>query len=467
MNFVINAFDWATDNALSKGAAAVEEHLLVALSALMLIAAPVTLFLLTVVKMRASYGRYTEESMFGNYAIDARLGWFLQEVPSFLIPVWALFRSYALTDRWFGVTCALLFIAHYFQRSFIYAALIRGGKKAIPFHLFAMGVLFTTWNGYIQGHYHVLYAHFPTSPLSGLMRWIGFVLFFAGAAVNIHSDHILRNLRSGPTDHSYKIPKGGMFDYVSGANFFGEIVEWFGYSLYCQTLPSVAFALFTISNTLPRALEHHRWYLKKFEDYPQDRKALLIDASFDSCMSAKETSRLVKQLCRIWGLQKKFHGLHTTISAPSAALLAECRRKVVGFDRFGWEVVAESAEQLVAAGRSLVFLSPDAANPPLEALRSDRTYVIGGLVDETGAGSRTSERAAALNCPVFRLPIQEFSRKQPTGTFNLMLSVNHVVEILCLFAERSDWRRALAAVVPKRTGHLFSADDVNEDGTED
>lgn len=77
-------------------------------------------------------------------------------------------------------------------------------------------------------------------------------------SINIHSDHILRSLRS-PGETGYKIPRGGMFEYVSGANFFGEIVEWIGYALFAQTLTAWAFAAFTAANTIPRAVEHHKF----------------------------------------------------------------------------------------------------------------------------------------------------------------------------------------------------------------
>ena len=56
---------------------------------------------------------------------------------------------------------------------------------------------------------------------------------------------------------------GGMFTYVSGANFFGEIVEWSGFALACWSLPSLAFATFTALNIGPRAIQHHR-YLMNF-----------------------------------------------------------------------------------------------------------------------------------------------------------------------------------------------------------
>ena len=57
---------------------------------------------------------------------------------------------------------------------------------------------------------------------------------------------------------------GGMFTYVSGANFFGEIIEWSGFALACWSLPSLAFATFTALNIGPRAIQHHRYLKKKF-----------------------------------------------------------------------------------------------------------------------------------------------------------------------------------------------------------
>jgi hypothetical protein len=51
---------------------------------------------------------------------------------------------------------------------------------------------------------------------------------------------------------------GGMFDYVSGANFFGEVVEWCGFALACYSLPALAFAMFAAFNLGPRATSHHR-----------------------------------------------------------------------------------------------------------------------------------------------------------------------------------------------------------------
>ncbi|TMS18352.1 3-oxo-5-alpha-steroid 4-dehydrogenase 1 [Larimichthys crocea] len=117
--------------------------------------------------------------------------------------------------------------------------------------------------------------------LSTLRSWVthpcfiaGSVLWLVGWLVNMHSDHILRNLRK-PGETGYKIPTGGMFEYVSGANFLGEITEWAGFALAGHSVHSSAFAIFTTVVLASRAVAHHKWYLAKFEDYPKSRKALI------------------------------------------------------------------------------------------------------------------------------------------------------------------------------------------------
>ncbi|MBP7389456.1 MAG: hypothetical protein KA841_03570, partial [Chitinophagales bacterium] len=73
----------------------------------------------------------------------------------------------------------------------------------------------------------------------------------------------------------YKIPNGFLFKYISCPNHFGEMVEWFGFALMMGQLPAYAFALWTIVNLMPRALDHHRWYREKFADYPKERNAVV------------------------------------------------------------------------------------------------------------------------------------------------------------------------------------------------
>jgi protein-S-isoprenylcysteine O-methyltransferase Ste14 len=85
---------------------------------------------------------------------------------------------------------------------------------------------------------------------------------------------VLRNLR-GPGETGYKIPRGGAYNWVSCPNYLGEIVEWLGWALATWSFGGLAFAAYTAANLVPRALANHRWYQKRFPDYPVQRKAIL------------------------------------------------------------------------------------------------------------------------------------------------------------------------------------------------
>lgn len=111
--------------------------------------------------------------------------------------------------------------------------------------------------------------HWEYNPL----RLLGLIIFIGGFASNQYCDYILRNLRKGPDDNGYYIPRGFLFEYVTGANFFCEFVEWLGYALFAGNLVSLGYAMMTFGNTANRATAHHNWYLEKFkEEYPKDRK---------------------------------------------------------------------------------------------------------------------------------------------------------------------------------------------------
>ena len=99
---------------------------------------------------------------------------------------------------------------------------------------------------------------------------LGIGLFIIGWFINYHSDGVLRGLRREGA--GYKIPTGGLFKYVTAANYFGESVEWAGFSLACSSPASLIFLFDNLCNLVPRAAQHHEWYLSKFKEYPADRK---------------------------------------------------------------------------------------------------------------------------------------------------------------------------------------------------
>jgi len=238
-------------------------------------------FLITFIQP-APYGRYTNSSpSFLTWCqINSKVAWIVQECPAFFVSAILLFEAWASTNTSTKVLVGM-FMLHYFQRSFIYPILMRPGSRS-PILPTAFAFLFCFFNGFLQTHV-LLYdkmngtaqhdeIFFSPSFLTGLF------IFVFGLYVNVDSDRRLRGLRSKDRKPGeYKIPTGGMFEYVSAANYFGEICEWWGYSLAAQFNPgSLFFAGFSTIFLGMRGLQHHRFYLDKFkEDYPKDRKAVI------------------------------------------------------------------------------------------------------------------------------------------------------------------------------------------------
>ncbi|KTF86347.1 hypothetical protein cypCar_00021981 [Cyprinus carpio] len=228
------------------------------------------LYLLRQITTHTPYGRYVDTKVPG-MMVPAKAAWFFQELPSFLVPVLLFLTTESLP----GIGRHLLlwtFCLHYFQRTFLYSMLTKG--RPCPLHIVVYAVSFCSVNGFLQGHYMLHCSQYHSEWHKDTRLITGLLMFFTGMAINIHSDYILRNLRK-PGEVSYKIPRGGMFELVSCANFFGEIVEWFGYAVATWSFPAFSFALFTFCSIGPRAYHHHRYYLEKFKDYPKSRKAVI------------------------------------------------------------------------------------------------------------------------------------------------------------------------------------------------
>uniref|UniRef100_A0A915Q805 SAM-dependent MTase TRM10-type domain-containing protein n=1 Tax=Setaria digitata TaxID=48799 RepID=A0A915Q805_9BILA len=178
---------------------------------------------------------------------------------------------------------------------------------------------------------------------------------------------------------------------------------------------------------------------------------IYIDFGFTEFMSDKEICKLVRQMGRVWGLQKRSPGLQVTLLSPDERFLCEGRRKISGFDHFSWFISNQNISEVVTEFH-MIYLSPDSQLSALQDVRPDEVYVVGGLVDEAGVGSLSYCRAEKLGLDARRLPIQEFLYRRDTGTFNVMLTINQVVEILVRYTYSKNWIEALS-VVPKRIGY--------------
>jgi 3-oxo-5-alpha-steroid 4-dehydrogenase 1 len=220
----------------------------------------------------APFGRHTSDDWGPN--INARWGWFLMELPSPLLLSFFFFTGESSPNK---VTLIFwgLWMLHYFNRSVIYPLRQRDHKKKMPVMIMGSAIFFNFINGFVNGYFLGNYGNLYTDAwLSSPIFWIGMAVFALGMFINIQSDNILLSLRK-PGETAYKIPKGGLFKYLSCPNLFGEIVEWTGFAIMMCSLPAFSFALWTFANLSPRAIAHHKWYHNKFEAYPKERKAVL------------------------------------------------------------------------------------------------------------------------------------------------------------------------------------------------
>ena len=215
-------------------------------------------------KIEAAYGM-TYSPKWGP-SLNNKLGWVLMETPAFIIMglIWMLSPR---AGEVAPCIMASLFELHYFQRSFIFPFLMRG-KSRMPFAIMLMGVIFNSINAYMIGGwlFHVAPANYYTIAwLYSPQFIIGTIIFFAGMAINIHSDHVIRSLRA-PGDTRHYIPKRGLYRYVAGANYFGELTEWIGFAILTWSAAGAVFALWTFANLAPRAKSLSAKYADRFGD---------------------------------------------------------------------------------------------------------------------------------------------------------------------------------------------------------
>lgn len=210
-------------------------------------------------------------------SVNNKLGWILMESPVFV----AMLLFWLLSDRRAEpalIVMACLFELHYFQRSFIFPALIRG-KGRMPLFIILMGVTFNLVNSYMIGGWLFYVSSPDTYPVAWLrspLFILGTVIFAAGMAININSDYIIRHLRK-PGDSRHYIPKGGLFRYVTSANYLGEFTEWVGFAILTWSLGGLTFAVWTFANLAPRARQLHGRYIQEFgDDYRNLKRRYMI-----------------------------------------------------------------------------------------------------------------------------------------------------------------------------------------------
>ena len=145
----------------------------------------------------------------------------------------------------------------------------------MPLLIVVLAIFFNLINGFLNGYYFGFITQgYSIEWLYDIRFILGFLMFMSGMIINLKYDNMLLALRKS-SKNGYTLPTGGLFKYVSCPNFFGEILEWTGFAIMTWSPAALAFLVWTMVNLIPRALDHHKWYRGRFEDYPAERKALI------------------------------------------------------------------------------------------------------------------------------------------------------------------------------------------------
>ncbi|KAI4503962.1 hypothetical protein M0802_001365 [Mischocyttarus mexicanus] len=149
-------------------------------------------------------------------------------------------------------------------------------------------------------HYIVGYLHYAGTIISIMGESYGFVrdshksinwynitllqiisvnIFLLASLMQLKSNFILANLRKSNNKvvfDGYKIPHGGLFEYISSPLQLTEICIYLSLSVILwQSNTFHYITIWVIINQMVCAIMEHIWYQKTFQNYPKKRKMII------------------------------------------------------------------------------------------------------------------------------------------------------------------------------------------------
>jgi tRNA (guanine9-N1)-methyltransferase len=185
-----------------------------------------------------------------------------------------------------------------------------------------------------------------------------------------------------------------------------------------------------------------------------------IDLQFEDLMNGKELNHLANQLKRVYSSNKAslnpFH-LHFLGLSKQSKTYYLCKEKNEGFENYVLTFEEQGLTEVFHPS-DLIYLSPDSENI-LEFIDNSKVYVIGGLVDDSVKKNTSFQFSKEQNVRTCRLPITDHMKRQETGSYKQILTINQVFDVLLTFHETNSWNKALGTHVPAKTGFVLKSDE--------
>lgn len=202
--------------------------------------------------------------------LPSRAGMLLLYAPAFLAGAASFFLFPDEGLRFLLVQLAVSI--HFFKRIF----------EVLFIHKYSGGMILdsalTISLSYFVSSAFMIYAqhltHGSTEPAVDLM-YSGVLVYVIGICGNFYHHYLLSELRGNEGEKEYKIPRGGLFDLVICPHYLFEILIFWGIFFISQTVYAFCFALATTFYLMGRSYATRKWYLSKFDHFPNHVKALI------------------------------------------------------------------------------------------------------------------------------------------------------------------------------------------------
>lgn len=222
----------------------------------------------------APYGKHERDDANWGLMIPQRLGHILSDaVPGVLMFI-LVFFFYGDARGYANYVFLGLFELHYIHRGIIHPLIMRYKNPKVALGI-TLGGLFPNCIFHFMNADFIGSAYYDSNYYYDPRFILGIILFAVGYIINKWADWKLRSLRNRKGNTGYYIPYGGLFEVISCPNYFGELVEWIGWTITTWSLSGLVWTLFCAATFIPRARHNHDWYKEQFELYPLNRRALI------------------------------------------------------------------------------------------------------------------------------------------------------------------------------------------------
>lgn len=173
-------------------------------------------------------------------------------------------------------------------------------------------------------------------------------------------------------------------------------------------------------------------------DKEKSKISVAVDLSFDELMSDKDTHKCVKQLLRVYSLNRRAPvplPLYFTSVRPGTKSF-KVFEKYDGYQN--WDITYTDSSYLEAgfSKDKIVYLTAESDNV-LQTLDDDTCYVIGGLVDHNNHKGICHKQAEEAGIKTARLPLSEYISMKTRTVLTILHGMYFNISSLDLFSRTS------------------------------